>query len=42
MATAAIARPIRRTELASYPGGARRYACLGIVVVATIVLYYQF
>jgi MFS family permease len=32
----------RRTELDHYPGGGRRYLCLGIVVVATIVLYYQF
>src|SRR5581483_5501440 len=24
------------------PGGGRRYLCLGIVVLATIVLYYQF
>ena len=36
------ARPARRTELTKYPGDARRYLCLGIVVVATIVLYYQF
>jgi MFS family permease len=35
-------RPRRRTELDHYPGGGRRYLCLGIVVVATIVLYYQF
>ena len=35
-------RPKRRTELDRYPGGGRRYLCLGIVVVATIVLYYQF
>ena len=32
----------RRTELEHYPSGARRYLCLGIVVLATIVLYYQF
>jgi ACS family D-galactonate transporter-like MFS transporter len=32
----------RRTELEAYPGTARRYLCLGIVVLATIVLYYQF
>ncbi len=32
----------RRTELDHYPSGGRRYLCLGIVVVATIVLYYQF
>lgn len=38
----AATRPRRRTELTSYPSGGRRYLCLGIVVVATIVLYYQF
>ena len=32
----------RRTELEHYPNGGRRYLCLAIVVVATIVLYYQF
>ena len=32
----------RRTELQHYPSGGRRYLCLGIVVLATIVLYYQF
>jgi MFS transporter, ACS family, D-galactonate transporter len=32
----------RRTELDRYPGGGQRYLCLGIVVLATIVLYYQF
>ncbi len=32
----------RRTELEHYPSGGRRYLCLGIVVLATIVLYYQF
>jgi MFS transporter, ACS family, D-galactonate transporter len=32
----------RRTELDAYPGTGRRYLCLGIVVLATIVLYYQF
>ena len=36
------ARPRRRTELDAFPGPARRFLCLGIVVVATIVLYYQF
>ena len=41
MATVAT-RPTRRTELDRYPGGGRRYLCLGIVVLATIVLYYQF
>ena len=35
-------RPLRRTELAHYPSGGRRYLCLGIVVLATVVLYYQF
>src|SRR5438270_9543219 len=35
-------RPLRRTELGHYPSGAQRYACLGIVVLATVVLYYQF
>jgi MFS family permease len=39
---AAPTRRRRRTELDRYPGGARRYLCLAIVVVATIVLYYQF
>jgi MFS transporter, ACS family, D-galactonate transporter len=39
---ATAVRPPRRTELPAYPGGARRFACLGIVVLATIVLYYQF
>src|SRR5947209_13950512 len=32
----------RRTELEHYPAGGQRFLCLGIVVVATIVLYYQF
>jgi MFS family permease len=32
----------RRTELDTYPSTGRRYLCLGIVVLATIVLYYQF
>ncbi|MCW2497950.1 MFS transporter [Jatrophihabitans sp.] len=41
-APSAPARPKRRTELATYPSGATRYLCLGIVVLATIVLYYQF
>lgn len=35
-------RATRRTELDRYPDGAQRYLCLGIVVLATIVLYYQF
>src|SRR4051794_23011497 len=35
-------RAKRRTELESYPSGRTRYMCLGIVVLATIVLYYQF
>ncbi|MGI8679861.1 MAG: MFS transporter [Jatrophihabitans sp.] len=35
-------RPKRRTELDRYPSGAQRYLSLGIVVLATIVLYYQF
>ena len=35
-------RRLRRTELGHYPSGGRRYACLGIVVLATVVLYYQF
>ena len=39
---ASPARAPRRTELATFPSGARRLACLAIVVVATIVLYYQF
>ncbi|GAA1365948.1 MFS transporter [Streptomyces beijiangensis] len=29
-----------RRDLASYPDPARRYACLGIVIATTIVLYY--
>jgi len=41
VATTAVRRP-RRTELAHYPNGAQRFLCLGIVVVATVVLYYQF
>jgi ACS family D-galactonate transporter-like MFS transporter len=32
----------RRTELDQFPSGARRYGCLAIVVLATVVLYYQF
>src|SRR5947209_19897336 len=32
----------RRTELDAYPGTGQRYLCVGIVVLATIVLYYQF
>jgi MFS transporter, ACS family, D-galactonate transporter len=38
----AARRPRRRTELDAYPSGGRRYLCLAIVVLATIVLYYQF
>src|ERR1700753_678654 len=38
----AARRPTRRTELDRYPSGSQRYLCLGIVVLATIVLYYQF
>ena len=38
----ASAHETRRTELDRYPSGGRRYLCLGIVVLATIVLYYQF
>ncbi len=38
----AEARPLRRTELGHYPGGRQRFLCLGIVVLATVVLYYQF
>jgi ACS family D-galactonate transporter-like MFS transporter len=38
----AESRRRRRTELEHYPSGGRRYLCLGIVVLATIVLYYQF
>ncbi|WP_304047603.1 MFS transporter, partial [Jatrophihabitans endophyticus] len=36
------ARKLRRTELGHYPSGGQRFLCLGIVVLATIVLYYQF
>jgi ACS family D-galactonate transporter-like MFS transporter len=36
------ARSRRRTELDHYPGNGRRFLCLAIVVVSTIVLYYQF
>ena len=36
------ARARRRTELETYPSGGTRFLCLGIVVLATIVLYYQF
>ena len=36
------ARPRRRTELDTFPGPGRRLLCLAIVVVATVVLYYQF
>src|ERR1700761_5085457 len=38
----AAPRKLRRTELEHYPSGGQRYLCLGIVVLATIVLYYQF
>jgi MFS family permease len=37
-----VSRRRRRTELNAYPGSGRRFLCLGIVVLATIVLYYQF
>ncbi|MCW2800458.1 MAG: major facilitator superfamily 1 [Aeromicrobium sp.] len=40
--TAAIQTKARRTQLESYPDTARRYVCLGIVVIATVILYYQF
>lgn len=42
MTSAAVARAPRRTELTSFPTTGRRYLCLAIVVIATIVLYYQF
>src|ERR1700753_2037812 len=46
MSSGTISRPparrARRTELTKYPRDAKRYLCLGIVVLATIVLYYQF
>ena len=45
MVAEAAPRPVRarrRTELETYPSGRTRYLCLGIVVLATIVLYYQF
>ena len=32
----------RRTQLESYPATGQRFLCLGIVVLATVVLYYQF
>lgn len=32
----------RRTQLERYPDGGQRFLCLGIAVLATIVLYYQF
>ncbi|MDT4950705.1 MAG: hypothetical protein QOJ37_3300 [Pseudonocardiales bacterium] len=35
-------RGLRRTELAHFPKASTRFACLGIVVLATVVLYYQF
>ncbi|MCW2594912.1 MAG: Sugar phosphate permease, partial [Jatrophihabitans sp.] len=44
-ATAAPSSPkrgLRRTELALFPKASTRFACLGIVVLATVVLYYQF
>jgi ACS family D-galactonate transporter-like MFS transporter len=41
--TSATATPLRRrTQLESYPSGRQRFVCLGIVVLATVVLYYQF
>jgi ACS family D-galactonate transporter-like MFS transporter len=40
--TAAIQTKARRTQLESYPDTARRFVCLGIVVIATVILYYQF
>ncbi len=47
MTAAADAAPVRRPsfwdrELAAFPKPSTRIACLGIVVLATIVLYYQF
>ncbi|WP_375480655.1 MFS transporter [uncultured Jatrophihabitans sp.] len=39
---ARASRPTRRTELDRYPTSGRRFLCLAIVVIATIVLYYQF
>ena len=42
MVATAAPRKARRTELETYPSGGTRFLCLGIVVVATIVLYYQF
>jgi len=42
MASATVSRAPRRTELTAFPSAGRRYLCLGIVVVATVVLYYQF
>lgn len=40
--TASAVAPPRRTQLEKYPDSRQRYLCLGIVVLATIVLYYQF
>jgi ACS family D-galactonate transporter-like MFS transporter len=46
MTAAADAAPVRASfwdrELSSFPKPSTRLACLGIVVLATIVLYYQF
>lgn len=41
-ASTTMHRPKRRTELDAYPNGRQRFLSLGIVVLATIVLYYQF
>ncbi len=41
-ASSTVPRRVRRTELEHYPSQGRRFLCLGIVVLATIVLYYQF
>jgi MFS family permease len=43
VSTANLAPPrTPRTQLDKYPGTQQRFLCLGIVVIATIVLYYQF
>jgi ACS family D-galactonate transporter-like MFS transporter len=42
VATASAPARVRRTQLDNYPGNGQRFLCLGIVVLATIVLYYQF
>lgn len=42
MTAPAAASRTRRTQLDKYPDGRQRFLCLGIVVLATIVLYYQF